>query len=184
MEFASEEIGDGTEKVRDFRTAFHPAFGVGILCGHDFSGRRTASLHGVTDLRIFRVGDFFDAIPRGRAAFEFFPDLQLHVGLTGTEPDFPDQDVFEFDLVFPVGNFDRVIRFPGVHRRKYGFPFPVFIGFRRDRPAAELHFDFGSPVGRTENGDRPLLLKHHVRRKHRIDFKRGVCSRCDEYSGK
>ena len=150
--------------------ALDPAFRLRILRIQRLVVRRDQTLERIADLRIFCGSDLFFAVLRRPSAPERSADRHLHVGLSGTEPDFTDQNIVQHNVLFPVGDPDRVIGFSGFHGGKFRFPFAVVSGFCRNASAVEFDFDCRPFVSRSEKRDRLFLLKHHVRGEHGIHF--------------
>ena len=175
MQLASEEIGGRAEIMRNGRIAFDPSFRPFVDGGLQLVVGGNQPLEGIADLRVFCIRDFLFAVLRAPPAIEFCADRHLHVGLSGAEPDFADKDILQFHELLAVGDFDVAVDAAGFHWRKLGAPFAVFADFCGDCSSVEFDGDFVASVSGSEEGDRLMLLEHHVRGEHGIHFQ--VCER-------
>jgi hypothetical protein len=97
-------------------------------------------------------------------------DSPLHIGLPAAYPDFPDENILDFDLIV-AGNLERVGAAWG-HRAQFDHPLPVFGG-GRDLLVLDGHRHFFAVARRSPYRNRHFLLEYHPSGKEimRLDFR-------------
>ena len=92
------------------------------------------------------------------------PQGAFHVALSGGEPDFADEDVFNFDFFLGIeGPYQQRPRlFGSVHGREGGFPIAIVVGFGFGYLFAESYFKAFLGIGGAPDGDGHFALENSM----------------------